>query len=390
MVTDYQADIDAIQAISAVPNILDVVCRTTKMGFAAVARVTEDRWIACQVLDNVHFGLPAGGELKIETTICNEIRDHREVVVFDDVATDPKYCNHHTPRTYGLQSYISVPIILADGSFFGTLCAIDSKPAKINNPETIGTFVLFAQLIAHHLDANNRLRDAQDRLINEQQMSELREQFVAVLGHDLRNPIAALDAGINRLIRKGWNEDTPAMLRMMKVSIGRMAGLVENVMDLARSRLGGGIALQTDVEKDLSLTLGQVIDEFRTSQPDHVIDATYVLPSSGLPVDHSRLSQMVSNLVGNALSHGDKNHPVSVHAAVEDGELVLDIVNKGEPIPPDRLERLFMPFERGDSTQGLGLGLYIASQIAKAHGGTLSVLSDENETKFTFRMTIEP
>ena len=121
MAQDFQKDIDAVLRIDAVPTILDVVCSTTGMGFAAVARVTEDRWIACQVLDNVHFGLAAGGELKVETTLCHEIRQHRNVVVIDNVAEDAVYANHHTPEIYGLQSYISVPIILPDGSFFGTL-----------------------------------------------------------------------------------------------------------------------------------------------------------------------------------------------------------------------------------------------------------------------------
>ena len=128
METNIQNDIAALQRIAAVPNILDVVCRATGMGFAAVARVTHDRWIACQVLDNIDFGLPPGGELKVETTLCHEIRQHREVVAIDNVAEDAKYCDHHTPRMYGLQSYISVPIVLPDGRFFGTLCAIDPNP----------------------------------------------------------------------------------------------------------------------------------------------------------------------------------------------------------------------------------------------------------------------
>ena len=221
---DLEADVAAVQAIPAVPKILDVVCKSTGMGFAAVARVTEDRWIACQVLDNVQFGLPVGGELKVETTICNEIRDHHEVVAIDNVAEDIRYCNHHTPMTYGLQSYISVPIILPDGRFFGTLCAIDSRPAQVNNSETIGTFKLFAELIAYHLDSNDKLQKAQDDLLDERQIAEVREQFVAVLGHDLRNPIAALNAGVDRLLRRGWAEDSPTVLRMMKSSVNRMAG----------------------------------------------------------------------------------------------------------------------------------------------------------------------
>ena len=154
---DFRADIDAISAIDAVPTILNVVCRVTGMGFAAVARVTEERWICCAVQDEIQFGLKPGGELKVETTICHEIRQSREAVVIDHVAEDQLYCQHHTPTMYGFQSYISMPIFLKDGRFFGTLCAIDPRPHRLKNPETIGMFKLFAELIAFHLDASERL-----------------------------------------------------------------------------------------------------------------------------------------------------------------------------------------------------------------------------------------
>src|SRR5258707_10173235 len=157
MANDLQGDVAAVSRIDAVPTILEVVCRTTGMGFAAVARVTEDRWIACGVRDEIAFGLRPGGELKVETTICNEIRDSRQPVVIDHVAEDPKFHGHPTPAQYGFQSYISVPILRKDGSFFGTLCAIDPRPARLNTPEVIGMFKLFADLIAFHLDARERL-----------------------------------------------------------------------------------------------------------------------------------------------------------------------------------------------------------------------------------------
>ena len=93
---NFQVDIDAIGRIDAVPTILNVVCGTAGMGFAAVARVTEDRWIACQVLDNIAFGLKPGGELELKTTICDEIRGNGKAVVIDEVSQDMVYSAHHT------------------------------------------------------------------------------------------------------------------------------------------------------------------------------------------------------------------------------------------------------------------------------------------------------
>jgi GAF domain-containing protein len=152
-VQDAEGSVAAIARVDAVPTILEVVCRTTGMGFAAVARVTEDRWIACAVRDGIRFGLEPGGELDVETTLCHEIRASRQPIVIDDVAADQAFCRHATPARYGFRSYISVPIHRANGAFFGTLCAIHPQPAKVSTPETVGMFRLFADLIGCHLDS---------------------------------------------------------------------------------------------------------------------------------------------------------------------------------------------------------------------------------------------
>ena len=387
---DFSSDIKRVAGIAAVPTILDVVLRMTGMGFAAVSRVTDDRWITCQSLDHVGFGLKPGDELPVASTLCDEIRGHRQAIVFDDAAADSQYRDHHTPRIYGLRSYISMPIILPNGQFFGTLCAIDPKPAKVNNPQVVGSFKLFAELIAHHLYADELLKATQDSLHREKDLSELREQFIAVLGHDLRNPIAAVDAGTSRLLKEGWTARSPLVLTLMKSSIARMAGLVDNVMDLARSRLGGGIDLDL-ADCDLATTLHNVIDELRLAHPDREIEVDIALPPTVL-VDRLRLAQLFSNLVANAFTHGVETEAVKISAITKDSQLEICVRNGGKPIPPETIGRLFQPFRRGDhrpSMQGLGLGLYIALEIAKAHDGGIEVKSDEVETCFTFTMPMQ-
>ncbi len=164
---DFQADIDLVGSIEAVPTILDVACRISGMGFAAVARVTEDRWVACRVKDGIAFGLEPGGELEVASTICHEIRQSRTPVVIEHVAEDAAYCDHPTPARYGFQSYVSMPIVLPDGTFFGTLCAIDPKPAHLDRPEVVDTFRMFADLVAFHVDAHRRNATANDAIRSE-------------------------------------------------------------------------------------------------------------------------------------------------------------------------------------------------------------------------------
>lgn len=389
---DLQKDLASIGEIAAIPTMLSVICRTTGMGFAAVARVTEERWIACQVLDNINFGLRPGDELKVETTICDEIRQTGRAVIIDSVTDDGRYRSHGTPALYGFQSYISVPIVLPDGSFFGTLCAIDPKPHRLNTPETIGMFKLFAELIAFHLEANDRLTSSEAELFNERHASELREQFIAVMGHDLRNPLASIDAGIGLLQREKSSEKAATILGHMRNSAVRMSGLIDNVLDLARARLGGGFSLDHQCDAQLEPILDQVVMELRSVSPDKTIETRFDLPVSVI-CDPPRIGQLFSNLLGNALMHGAADEPVLAEAIVADGHFRLTVSNRGEPIAPEAMKLLFQPFYRGHmgaNLQGLGLGLFIAAEVARAHGGTLEAFSSPEKTSFTFKMPLPP
>lgn len=386
--SNFVKDIAAVNAIPSVSNILEVVCKSTGMGFAAVARVTADKWIACSVKDDIAFGLLPGGELKLETTICNEIRQHHKVVVIDHVAADLHYASHHTPLMYGFQSYISMPIMLKDGTFFGTLCAIDPNPNVLNTPQTIGMFKLFAELIAFHLDAQHQLEESESKLLEERETAELREQFIAILGHDLRNPVGASLNAAQLLLKIATDEKTKRLAQIVQNSSYRINGLIENVLDFARGRLGGGLALNLSENEPLDEVLNQVINELKLIWPDRMIEASFNLKEK-VAFDEKRIAQLFSNLLGNALSHGEKDKPVTVSAASANGIFNLCITNKGIKIPDKVLNKLFQPFSRGGvktGQQGLGLGLFISSEIAKAHKGEIKVDSTQKQTSFTFTM----
>ncbi|WP_345214092.1 GAF domain-containing sensor histidine kinase [Mucilaginibacter gynuensis] len=384
---NIQADIEKIARIDAVSNILDVVCLTTGMGFAAVARVTDTKWVACAVRDDIQFGLAPGGELKLETTICNEIRESQKVVVIDHVAKDPLFATHHTPAMYGFQSYISIPITLKTGEFFGTLCAIDPRPNELNNTKTLGMFQLFADLIAFHIHSAEQLALSESNLHEERQTAELREQFISILGHDLGNPLGAVSSSAQVLQRMPLTPDAANFVRIIKNASFRMKGLIDNILDFARGRMGDGITLQSKT-CDLQPILTQVIEELHVMWPDRTIETEFELREP-FNCDGRRIAQLFSNLLNNALTHGQKDTPIKINADTHKGVFTLSVTNAGQPIPEAAMARLFNPFSRGEvkpGQQGLGLGLYIASEIARAHNGSLNVVSTEEETKFTLRL----
>jgi signal transduction histidine kinase len=385
---NFQADIDFVNNISIVPSLLEVVCLTTGMGFAAIARVTDKRWIACSVHDEINFGLKPGGELELETTICNEIRHTHEAVVIDDVSIDPVFRDHHTPKMYGFRSYISFPIFLQNGEFFGTLCAIDPKPAQINNPKINGVFKMFAELISFHLSTMDKLTSTEKKLSEEHEIGELREQFIAVLGHDLKNPVNAISNSSELLLRLSGDESINRLANVIKNSSFRMLSMIENILDFATGRLGGGIKLNYKPNEPLVKILNQVITELKTIWQHRPIEILLDLDEP-VACDGNRIAQLFSNLLGNAFKYGEVNMPVKVEAISCNGEFILSVANACKKIPDNVLERIFQPFYRGEinpGRQGLGLGLYIASEIALAHNGRLDVISTDSETRFTFKM----
>jgi len=169
-----------------------------------------------------------------------------------------------------------------------------------------------------------------------------------------------------------------------------MSELIDNVLDFAHGRLGSGLVLERDAHVPLGEVLEQVVDELRSAWPERLIE-TRLDVTETVSCDRARIAQLLSNLAANALTHGATDKPILVRALTLDGSFELSVANHGKPIPPSTLERLFQPFFRvaaRPSQQGLGLGLYIACEIARAHGGSLDVTSDLKETRFTFRMPL--
>jgi sigma-B regulation protein RsbU (phosphoserine phosphatase) len=244
------------------------------------------------------------------------------------------------------------------------------------------------QIVDAHTKSQGQERTMQGLLDTERETSELREQFIAVLGHDLRNPLASISGGLRLLQREQPAERRKLLFEALTGSVTRMAILIDDVLDFARGRLGSGIPLDVRPNVMLAPVLEQVVAELRLGAADRVIEADFDLPTP-VRCDPSRIEQLASNLLGNALTHGATTEPVRIHADGSEGILTVWVANGGDPIPPAAVERLFQPFFRGEvrpGQQGLGLGLHIAFEIAKAHGGSLDAVSTPEETRFTFRM----
>ena len=221
----------------------------------------------------------------------------------------------------------------------------------------------------------------------------LNEMFTAVLSHDLRNPLNAILMAAQLLERRSDDEATRKTGARMFASAKRMSRMIEDMLDLARARLAGGIPLKREMV-DLGPLVHRVVQEHQTAYADRRIDVLQEGDVAG-HWDADRLSQVASNLISNALRYGDAGSPVRVRLEGTSADVVLLSVANAGSIAPEILPNIFDPFRRGEHQpgrgEGLGLGLFIVQQIVLAHQGSVDVESGPGvETVFRVRIPRRP
>ena len=249
---------------------------------------------------------------------------------------------------------------------------------------------------AYDLEEVTRFNEAIDEALTEATnwysatIEKTRDQFLAILGHDLRNPIAGILLSAAKLKKAAGLEDpqSKAALRIMN-SAQRMERMVNDLLDLTRTRLGGGIPVALTA-LDLEPVLREVLGELEAAHPDWELRFQVTGDLRG-DWDRDRVAQVISNIVGNAFQHGKDKAPIRVIAEGQENEVVIAVKNEGPPIPPAHLSTIFEAMVRhggDDGSTSLGLGLYIAREIVNAHHGTISVTSttEEGGTTFTVRL----
>jgi PAS domain S-box-containing protein len=269
-----------------------------------------------------------------------------------------------------------------NGAYRWIAIAADTLVGHTPSPRLLG--------IVHDITDQRRAEEEHARVIDELSRAvHISEMFVGILSHDLRNPLSAILGGANLLTHDAHDEKSARILARVVSSGERMGRMIDQLLDFTRARLGEGIPLRRDT-MDLAQLAQEVIDEAKAASPEFVLRLTVKGDPAGA-WDRDRLSQILSNLVGNSLQHGQASGVVNVAIDGTDPDRVeLTIENSGT-IPPALIPVIFNPFrgtlQKLGKSRGLGLGLYVARQIALAHGGELGVESTTRDTVvFTLRL----
>ncbi len=392
--SDLRADVERVGRLRSVPDVLRIVARLTGMRVAAVARVTDARWITGQIHDSLGFGLRPGDELVLESTLCNEIRGHGRPIAFGEASSHPVFAHHPTPRRYRFESYISVPIWQEDGSLFGTLCALDPEPRAMN-PVLVEKVELLAQLVGAQLQSEARAEDSERRSRRSRTelgrlgaSARLREELIGILGHELRNPLHSLRTVVDLLSIDELAQRHGATIRAMYRSLRRMEELIDFAHDFAHGNEPDPPVLDCSHGEELAEALAQVLDETRAAYPDRMLSSRLEIaePVHG---DAVRLAQLFGSLMINAVVHGRPDARFSASAASGGGRFRIDVHAPGG-IEATRLAMLEASLHGSAEARARpDLGLQMAAEIARAHHGELQVRSGTGGTHFLLELPCE-
>jgi signal transduction histidine kinase len=372
--------VETIAKSDSIATLLLLASEIAGSDVALLARVSDDVWTVCAAQEIDAAAVASGHRLPVGQPV--HVRLGLTGVPISIVLSAS--C---------IACGVATPVVLANARYFGVLCALDPTSLNRADERIESKFKYLSAVIASQIDQLELRHQDKNAFLDEQSAGQLREQFIAILGHDLRNPLHAIVASSDLLSRQLVYPAHAQIAGRIKTNARRMASLIDDVLDFARARLGGGITVELTEVANINGGLMTVVQEFQDAQTNCKILPDFQVNRS-VRCDLGRLQQVASNLLGNALTHGRPNQPIRINATNDEHDLVLEVWNSGEPIPAESLSKIFEPFWRHSvsaSRNGLGLGLHICSQIVRAHHGRISVTSSsENGTQFTARLPLSP
>ncbi|RYH51387.1 MAG: hypothetical protein EON54_15110 [Alcaligenaceae bacterium] len=435
-----QSDLITAQRLPALPSILKALRGLTKMRFAALVRLTGTDWQACVVDDCAGLGIRAGDVWEVDNTLCQKVREINQPVNWPDVSTAPfSRSSSHMASLLGIQAYFAYPIYRADGSFFGTLCAMDTVRGEPAAASVIDAASAFSQILgpqlraveptdheAHSTTAASIERDVRTVTQTFQSTTQpippagsaspvaggdvgradavsppsgqpsasldpvVQGKVLSVMSHDLRNPMHSLMAAIEMIQIKPMEPRLQRLMGMVQGSAVRLSELARQALDFARLQTLGDVVINVSPAHDLGSTVESAVGHVRASYPQRNI----VVNITGCPpmnIDPSRVEQLLEIVLTHAVKHCGVDRDVEVHARRVDQALALDVAVPDYILDAALVPHVFDPFYAVDGeaqTAHLGIGLYLARAIALAHQGELTLVTDAGQARFVVTLPL--
>jgi len=369
------------------PDLLALITTSLDVDLAFISRVDDCTLHLDYVHDRGGLGLPAGSAMPLPDTYCATMlaRDAPALAIADTRA-DPEFARLPSTRGLGVRAYSGVPIVGADAEA-GTLCTLHRQPRTIPASE-LTLLTLAARIVAQSF-SGDAARDAARRLEQE------REDFLSAILHDLKTPLTSVRGYTQMAQRQAdrlapLNADLPRYIGQIDQGTTRLLGLIDELTDATRARLGQELALHRLPTDVVALARGVVAQHAGLTA--HRVTVVASPPALDAAVDAARLERVLDNLLANALKYSPAGGDVEVRVTREGDAAMIAVRDHGLGIPEADLPHVFAPFQRGSNVgriEGTGMGLAGARHIVEAHGGVLTVESAEGVgSTFTARLPL--
>lgn len=419
---DIQHDIQHIQQINIIPTVLESLSTTLGLGWTAVSRVTDNQWIACSVKDELGFGLGPGDQIPFEDTFCKSVRNSGNLVVMDDAPNDETYCEHPIPKKFGFRAYLSFPITLPDGTFFGTLCGLDPESKKMNTPSVRKMFKLYSDLIGYHVYhqrelaaqlnsgevtvpeelpqhlaaqmnfisslEKNVVETVQDLVAQNILIERMRDdlqRYTSISSHQLQEPLRKIQVISSLILDREADTLDPKSRKYFKritKSATRMRDLIDALISYTQTAFQHGHFKSSSLEELLLKASGSLTHEIEST------NATIELNGEvNLNVNEAQFQMLLEQVIGNSIkfAHPDRDPKIIIEGrqishdfssesvqALNRGYCQVSITDNGqgfEPKSADEMFGLFRTIPGPGSKHGSGAGLAIAKKIVENHQG---------------------
>src|SRR5690606_3032061 len=377
--------VNHIKILNEIPSLqeqLTYLGFSTDMSVVSIVTSYLENWVVCKshnpLIQHIKPGTVSQFDKSISTsslvksTFLRETQDNTHLVRIKGEMNTPAF-----PTT------LTHPIYHTNGNIFGLLCALGPVSTSRNSGKLKDIYQFHSEHITTSIALVERFEELEHRLRIEREIAEKHATYMAVLGHDLRNPVGTIRM-CSDIIKKA--QPNPVILKnadLIKSSSYRMQELIDSMLDTAQSKFGDGIKIEKKIDNVfLANSLYHVVEEIKAINSIQI--KTSLKLTEPVNCDAQRLAQLLSNLLSNAVNHGD-GQQISMVVKTTKKNFLLTVANTGPIIPSTKIKKIFEPYfseHAANNKNGLGLGLYISSQIAQSHGGSLKVKSNKEETVF--------
>lgn len=363
-------------------RILEELCSQTKMRYGLIRKKDGAKWGNWCVYD-YHSQQIVDKNSDTYVKIYQEIRTGFSPIYIDDSTQCTVDQWAHVLQEFGLKSYISYPIVNKNDAIVGHMSFMNAEPVHLDRNKLETLLPVCSDLIALNFNTIFGLNNVRKELKQELSYTKNRELILTALAHDLNNPVSIVKVISQYLMGSVKDDNQKRLIKKIEEASFRMKGMIDDILDFSSIRLENKPSIINEYCR-IDTLIRQILSEYELLHKKLI--ANIEVPTE-IRCDQHKMGRTFSNLIGNAIKHGNPDKNIEINASIEDGQFIFSVTN--DVIFPQHLSdlsNLFEPFTRGSNSKGLGLGLFIAHEIAKLHKGTITVHLDHNT--ITFKLVI--